>query len=194
MRSGFKDTMRASGRGALVVFLAAFGFALSGCSKSDKKQIEPCSLLTKEEIETVQGSPIKDITTDTRGDENLHVSQCYYAAEQSNRSVSFSVTQSRSKKVLRQSWEKMFGTFREEKKEPENPNERPGRGEKEEEAPVLKKIEMGDEAFWTSSPVGGVLYVLRGNIYLRISVGGPDSEDVKIDKSKSLMEKALKRL
>ena len=42
--------------------------------------------------------------------------------------------------------------------------------------------------------MGGALYVLKNNVYIRISVGGPDSEESKIKHCKALAEKALSRL
>jgi hypothetical protein len=42
--------------------------------------------------------------------------------------------------------------------------------------------------------VGGALYVLKKNSFIRISVGGPGNEDEKISKSKALARNALKRL
>ena len=38
------------------------------------------------------------------------------------------------------------------------------------------------------------LYALKKRAIVRVSVGGPDTEDVKIEKSKKLAHKALKRL
>ena len=69
------------------------------------------------------------------------------------------------------------------------------RGE-EEHAPPKKISGVGDEAFWFGSRVGGALYVLKGekDLFIRISVGGADNEETKINKSKALAQKALKRL
>ena len=53
---------------------------------------------------------------------------------------------------------------------------------------------LGDEAFWTGTRVGGALYVLKGNCYIRISVGGAGSPEQKIEKSKTLAADVLKRL
>jgi len=58
-----------------------------------------------------------------------------------------------------------------------------------------QKIEgIGDEAFWTGTRVGGALFVLKGNCYIRISVGGAGDQAQKIEKSKALAENVLKRL
>ncbi|MBA3242476.1 MAG: hypothetical protein H0T60_14700, partial [Acidobacteria bacterium] len=53
---------------------------------------------------------------------------------------------------------------------------------------------LGEEAFWLGNNKMGALYVLNKNRMVRVSVGGPDEEGSKIEKSKKLAEKALKRL
>jgi hypothetical protein len=44
------------------------------------------------------------------------------------------------------------------------------------------------------SRVGGALYVLKGNAYVRVSVGGPADQANKIKRSKALAQKVLARL
>jgi len=39
-----------------------------------------------------------------------------------------------------------------------------------------------------------VLYVLKGDAFISIGLGGTDDEDVKLKKSKVLAQKALQRL
>ena len=46
------------------------------------------------------------------------------------------------------------------------------------------------EAFWTA----GSLYVLRKDAFLRLSIGGSDSEETKLEHAKALAAIALKRL
>jgi len=53
---------------------------------------------------------------------------------------------------------------------------------------------VGEEAFWVGNRIMGALYVLKGNAFLRISVGGEKDESVRITKTKTLAQKALKRL
>ena len=53
---------------------------------------------------------------------------------------------------------------------------------------------VGDEAFWSASRVGGALYVLKRDRYLRISVGGAGGIEAKLKKSKTLALKALNRI
>jgi hypothetical protein len=66
--------------------------------------------------------------------------------------------------------------------------------EDEEEKKPLEVAGLGDEAFWTGTRIGGALYVLKGNCYFRISVGGAGDQQQKIDKSRKLAESVLKRL
>lgn len=68
------------------------------------------------------------------------------------------------------------------------------RRRKEDKTPPNKITGVGDGAFWLGSRVGGALYVLKGNNYVRVSVGGAADEATKIRKSKALAQKALARL
>ena len=53
---------------------------------------------------------------------------------------------------------------------------------------------LGDEAFWIGSRVGGALYVLKKDLFFRISVGGAGDEKAKLNKSRTLAQNVLKRL
>ena len=66
--------------------------------------------------------------------------------------------------------------------------------EKEKRVPPKKVDGIGEEAYWSGNRFGGALYVLAKDAIVRISVGGPDNEQIKIDKSKALALKALERL
>jgi hypothetical protein len=70
-----------------------------------------------------------------------------------------------------------------------------GREEEGEEAVRPQKIAgVGDEAYWTGNRVGGALYALKGNTYIRVSVGGPGDQATKIKKTKALAQIILKHL
>ena len=82
----------------------------------------------------------------------------------------------------KQNWQDLFHRDKSEKKE-------------EKEGAEPEKVEgIGDEAFWTGGRVGGALYVLKGNSFLRISIGGAGDRAEKTEKSKALAESVLKRL
>lgn len=74
---------------------------------------------------------------------------------------------------------------------------RPHAGEEENENernPPQPVAGLGDGAYWSGNPVGGVLYVLKGEKFIRVSVGGPDNQEVKLNKSKAIAGKVLPRL
>jgi len=144
-----------------------------------------CTLLTKEETQAVQGEAFKDTKPSQQSVAGLNVSQCYFELPTPVNSIVLTVTRkAEGGPDPSESWREIF--YRQEsarKKE-----------EKEEEKKPLKVEGVGDEAFWTGNRVGGALYVLKGNCYIRISVGGAGDQPQKIDKSKALAEAVLKRL
>jgi len=163
--------------------------------ESNHAQIDVCGLITSQEIEVIQGSPIKETKSSATSGTGFRVSQCFYTAAEFSKSVSLTVTQKdpdhQAKRSPKDFWEETFGRF--DKDEKERDRARSEREEKELIPP--KKIEgIGEEAFWTSNRFGGILYVLKGNAFISISVGGTDDEDTKIQKSKALAQKALQRL
>ena len=191
--------------------------AATGCSKSDKPEVSTatpqpsasasqstasspasretagdgafaCTLLTKEETQAVQGEPFKDTKASQKSVAGLISSQCYFELPTTVNSIVLTVTQRAEGAGARdpkQNWQELFHRDKAaEKKEEEKEG---GQGP--------EKIDgLGDEAFWTGSRVGGALYVLKGNSFIRISIGGADDRPAKIQKSKALAQSVLKRL
>ena len=141
----------------------------------------------------------------------MTVAQCVYGSTEPNKSVGLAVNQDAPGDPSRQSptafWDKTFARFREtkheedretesEKRKKESLREKHAEEGEDEVIPPVKVQGVGDEAFWAPSRVGGALYVLKRNrdAFLRISVGGPGTEQEKIEKSKKLAIKALGRL
>ena len=92
-------------------------------------------------------------------------------------------------------WKERFGRYSGEEKERDKDKEQTERKEEKEESLPPKKIDgIGEEAFWASNRFGGMLYVLKGDAFISISVGGTDDEETKIKKSKALAQKVLQRL
>jgi hypothetical protein len=181
--------------------------------ESAAAKFDACGLLTGAEIEAIVGSPLKETKSSGAANEGMRVSQCFYTAEEFSKSVSLAVTRSDPGSPVKRGanayWEEMFGRFRNEEKEKtresesdkekkESLREQREKGKEEEEGGVPpKKISgAGDEAFWIGNRVGGALYVLKKDkdAFTRISVGGPDKEEIKIDKCKALAQKAINRL
>jgi hypothetical protein len=112
------------------------------------------------------------------------ISQCYFELPTPVNSIVLTVTRKAAGgRDPSQSWREIFHREESGRKKEEG----------EEKAP-LKVDGIGDEAFWTGTRVGGALYVLKGNTYIRISVGGAGDQAQKIEKSKALAESVLKRL
>ena len=167
--------------------------------KSNQVQIDACGLITSQEIEAVQGSPIKETKSSARSDAGFRVSQCFYTATEFSKSVSLAVMQrdpnSSATRSPKDFWKERFGRFSDDEKERDKVKEETERKEEKEESVPPKKIEgIGDEAFWASNRFGGVLYVLKGDAFISISLGGTDEEETKIQKSKTLAQKALQQL
>ena len=171
------------------------------------QKIEACGLIAKEEVGSIQSTAISDAKGSEGSDGVYLITQCYYASTGPNLSVSLAVTQIDPKSPTGRSpleqWKQTFGRFNkeqaevkeeEEKKAKEEGAKGAGREEAEKAAPPKKIEGVGEEAFWSGNRFGGALYVLRGDVFIRISVGGPDNEETKIEKSKRLAEKALSRL
>ncbi|HMG06350.1 MAG TPA: hypothetical protein VK581_12900 [Chthoniobacterales bacterium] len=208
--------------------LCPFLMALSGCNKSDNQttadsslsptaapdslspvSYDVCTLITKEEVATIQGAVVNETKSSERAARGLRISQCFYVTAEFNKSVSLTVTKADSagseKRNAREYWVETFGRYantedkpersKEEKRErPKEEKESPGAEREKESRPPRKIDGLGDEAYWTRSRVGGVLYVLKNDAVVRVSLGGTDSEETMISKSKDLAEKALPRL
>jgi hypothetical protein len=147
-----------------------------------------CTLLTKEETQAVQGEAFKSTKPSHQAGNGLAISQCYFELPTTVNSIVLTVTRKAEGlgKDPSESWREIFHA--------EESTRKREKEEGEEEKKPLKVDGVGDEAFWTGTRVGGALYVLKGNSYIRISVGGAGDQNQKIEKSKALAEYALKRL
>jgi hypothetical protein len=205
-----------------LILLVCFGglVALTGCKKRNNSPPAPkdqaqatasfdaCALITKQEIEAIEGSPLTDSKNSGRSDAGLSFTQCFYTTKEFSRSVSLAVTRAdanaRPKRSIKEYWEGMFGKYEGEHKQREAAEDKEKReslteqkrekGEEGESAPPKKITGVGEEAFWIGNRVGGALYVLQKDNFVRISVGGPDPEEKKIEKCKALAEKTFPRL
>src|SRR6266566_1567568 len=167
--------------------------------ESNQAQIDVCGLLTKAEIEAIQGSPIKETKSSALSDAAFRVSQCFYTATEFSKSVSLAVMQRDPGRPTttspRDFWKERFGRYSADEKERDKNKEQSERKEEKEDSVPPKKIDgIGEEAFWASNRFGGVLYILKGDAFISISLGGSDNEETKIKKSKALAQKALRRL
>ena len=176
-------------------------------------KVDACTLLTADDLKGVQGEAYKDAKRSDRLDGDFIVAQCYFAMPTMANSVVLNVTTPKDEPGARTPkafWEQTFGGDEEkeragkgerdrEKEKQKNkakgqPAERGEEGEEKEAAPPERVKGLGDEAFWVASPVGGAIYVLKNDLFFRISVGGAGDQKTKLNKSKLLAEKVLKKL
>lgn len=151
-----------------------------------QKPAGACGLIEQSEIESLQGAQMRGAEPSTGTEAGMVFSDCYYTAVSpdglKNLSVHLRVLrddpQAAGRGALKGFWEERFRGAK-EKKKAEKP--RPVAG-------------VGEEAFWLGNNVMGALYVLSKDRVVRVSVGGPDEEGAKVEKSRRLAEGAIKRL
>jgi hypothetical protein len=167
---------------------------LGGCTKRRSVSVtsDACSLISNQEIESVQNAPVKEAKSSEHLDGTFRVSQCLYTSGEFSKSVSLAFIQADSKQGSARSpkdfWKEKFDPYRDE--EPKTKS-----GDEKEQGSAPKKIEgLGDEAYWVTNRFGGMLYVLKGTAFISIGLGGTDDQETKLKKSKALAEKALQRL
>jgi hypothetical protein len=167
----------------------------SSPTQPEKANIDPCSLLTAEEIESVQGEPVIDKHSSSQTSRGFVVSQCYFQLHTSANSISLNVTQKSDGPDARDPKEYWRHSFHREDESGEAARKDKRQEEEEERRSPPERIpDLGDEAFWTGSHVGSALYVLRREVFIRISVGGSGDVASKLEKSRTLAQFVLKRL
>jgi hypothetical protein len=128
-------------------------------------------------------------------------SQCFYALPTFTKSISVAVTAPSSADVhhdaARNLWQRLFHRDSANKdSDDDHDAQRAPKNEAEEEEASAKAEPVsgiGDEAFWVRSFVGN-LYVRKGDQFLRISIGGKQSPEERLEKAKELASDALRRL
>ncbi len=178
--------------------------------------IDACSLITKQEMAKIQGGAIKETKSNQRHDGEFLMSQCFYTAEEFVRSVSLSVIQANPANPNKQPKDYFMEKFRdagkksaterekerERERERERAKERKAEGEnqaereeEEEEGANVERVGgIGDQAYWVKSGPSALLYVLKKNQFIILSIGGSDADSLKLRKTKALAQQALKRL
>ena len=162
----------------------------TGTAKTDA-----CALLTSAEIESVQREAVKETKLSGSKESGFSVSRCFFTLPTFTNSISLQITQrgdgpdARDPKTF---WSDTF--HREYKSEKEKARAERKEEEEGESSQPMKVNDVGDEAFWMGTRVGGALYVLKGNNYLRVSISGSGAEKDKINRSKALAQNVAARL
>jgi hypothetical protein len=185
-----------------VLILALLAPAPAARQPPAVKKPDACALLADADVRTVLGVTVKERQPGTQQARGLLLSQCYLGTG-TPRSVSIAVagnTRSGGKTVTpRAFWRDQFHGRDKHASERngEKRDDAARNGEKREQEGETEARPIGgvgDEAFWSGTRVAGALYVLRGNTFIRVSVGGINDEKERIEKSRRLAMSALARL
>jgi hypothetical protein len=169
------------------------------------KKVDVCALLTSAEIDAVQGEPVKETKPSVQPSGSFLMSQCFFRAASFDKSVSLVLFTADPAKPSapgpREYWQEQFHPREPAVKEKDEPAAGQAKAPKETEEDRERELRkprpvagLGEEAYWVGNPITGAFYVLQGDTFLRISVGGVREEPARIEKSKALARAALKRL
>jgi len=165
---------------ALLLLASAWGatHGRRGIASSPTAAPDPCALLSPAEVAAVQGTPLVAAVPSAAGT----LRTCLYRTRDPGRSVSLALAASDPQPGLsaRQLWRRQF-----------HPASPPDEDEKHAAQPVAG---LGDEAFWINTPAAGALYVLRGPVFFRLSLGGLRDAKPRLERSKGLARQILLRL
>ncbi len=156
-----------------------------------KPRLDTCALLSPEEIQAVQGEVVKETKLSGQSSNGYSISQCFFSLPTFTNSISLMVAQKGEGADARHPREFWRSTFHDDKEQKEKREK--DEAEEEESAPAEKIRGIGEEAFWLGNRVSGALYVLKGDAYVRISIGGPTDAASK-RRAKALAQKAIARL
>ena len=163
-----------------------------------KPNVDACALLDSADVQAVQGEAIKETKLSGHAAGGFNMSQCFFTLPTFTNSISLLVAQrgeGAGAHDPKDFWRETFHESEREEREKDRDRDKKRREEEEEEGlPPQKVTGVGDEAYWTGSRIGGALYVLKGNSYVRISIGGPADQATKMKKSRTLAQKAVARL
>lgn len=173
------------------------------------QSFDACSMITDDEIEAVQGEAVKTAKNNSRISGSLLISQCFYELNDYSKSVSFEITQTApdaaEKADLGKIWEEKFNKpipvdndrDEEEKNEGKTTTEKTldEKGANEPDSGGQPQaVSLGDAAFRVGNRITNALYVLKNNRIIRISIGGADDQNVKLEKLKKAARSALNRM
>jgi hypothetical protein len=184
----------------LVLILALFA-QTHVVTASAAKPADPCALLTDAAVRAVLGVAVKERQPAAQETGGLLVRQCYLNTG-TPRAVSIAVAGSTTSGgtiiTPRVFWRDRFhdqGEDGPERKSEARESARQDAPQERETESAARRIRgVGDEAFWSGTRVAGALYVLRGDTFIRVSVGGIKDEKERIEKTRQLAAAALARL
>jgi len=169
-------------------------------SAATKPAPDPCGLLSSSEIKTVQGETVVEKKYSEQGTGSFLLRACFYLTPTFTKSVSLALAVPNPASAAgdgpRDYWLKQFHDA-DTSPDGRLTHERRPQTKEEQAEQKTKPVEvsgLGEQAYWIPDPHVGTLYVLEENYFLRISLGGKDSNDVRSKKANDLARAALRRL
>jgi len=157
-------------------------------------------------VSSVQGARVVEAQPASSSQGGLTTKRCFYRTDSFNRSVDVEITaeagQNGHSGIAVDLWNRRFHSARvseeeeeEEFREKQDAHSSTNAGREEEEERAKAKPSpvtgLGDEAFWVSNQLNSTLHVRQGSVLLRISLGGPDDGDTKLQRARSLADRIL---
>jgi hypothetical protein len=190
---------------------AAAANSNASATTAGARTVDACSLLTSSEIESVQGEQVKEAKSSAGNSGRFASLQCLYVTTTYANSVSLKVTRRAMGQAgapsPKEFWEERFERAdREKEREGRDEREEKGKGEagkpggggareeEEEGNPARRVTGVGDEAFWVGNRISGALYVLKGDSIIRLSLGGEDDQNARMEKTTALARIVVNRL
>jgi|KBSSwiStaDraftv2_1062776.scaffolds.fasta_scaffold00004_343 hypothetical protein len=185
-----KTRFRQHAARCLATLLVAGGLATAAAADPSAISSErpgPCALLTDADIRIVQGdAPVQRMPSEEPG-ERFRLLQCRYRTTEQASSLSIALAVPLSSDAFRTGprdyWRQRFHAA-------------PGAQLK----PLRRRIALpkpvpglGEEAFWVAG-ADGSLYVLKGDVFVRLSVEGAADDGQKADRASALASQVMKRL
>ncbi|MBA3762928.1 MAG: hypothetical protein H0X04_06220 [Chthoniobacterales bacterium] len=173
----------------LAFLLAAVLISFAGCEKRQQQTpsdrttsplpgVDACQLLSPAEVRALLGEELTNAAPSRSSDGALDVAQCHVQVPTFINSLIISVTRraaGANGRDPREFWREKI----ERGEEAEAEGEREGEHERRPDA-----VEgLGEDAVWWRSPVGGALYVLKGDCFLTVSVGTTTEPDKRKERA-----------
>jgi len=178
-----------------MIMLTALLFMM-GTAAASPRLPNACQLLTARDIARVQGEEFKSVKLTETEASGLTVSQCFYTLPSFSNSVSVDVMRGKTAAFWRGHFSNAADAAdHDEDRDRAAPAKGGSREAEEEHQTAARKVKgVGDAAVWSGNRAAGALYVLKGDTIVRVSVGGGGSEEQKIERSKKLAARALRKL
>ena len=166
-----------------VSLILTLTFTLFAAATAAAKSPGACELLKAGDVKAIQGHAFEETKLTTARVDGMITSQCFYRLPSFADSISVVVIRAASPSTSAEElWEMITESEGEEEEEGE------------ERKPAREISGLGEEAFWAGNKIAGAIYVLKDNAVLRVSVGGGDPLEKKIEKTRQLAAIALQRI